>query len=299
MRSPCHDPEGAAMTGQAVRGIDHVVVVVPDIEAARATYARLGFQVQPRGLHARLGTANHLMIFADTYFELIGIVEPNAFNAERRAWLAKHGGGLANAALRTDGADLAHAAWTAAGLQPDPVLEFSRVVEIAGRQEQAAFRTVRLGTRRAKLLGFFACEHRTPQFVYRPEWATHTNAVTALAGATVIASDPATDEVYARQVFGDAAVRRADGELVIQSGGTPIRYMTADRFRALYPGIAPQRGDDHPALLSFGVRDLERTRATLSDAGVPHVATPDGRVLVAAADAAGVCIEFRQTQERA
>lgn len=138
------------MTGQAVKGIDHAVVVVADIEAARAAYARLGFEVQPRGFHTRLGTANHLMIFGDTYLELIGIVEPSPFNAERRAWLEK-GGGLANVALRTDGADIAHAAWTACGLQPDPVLDFGRAVEIGGRTEQATFRTVRLGTNRARL----------------------------------------------------------------------------------------------------------------------------------------------------
>jgi catechol 2,3-dioxygenase-like lactoylglutathione lyase family enzyme len=279
------------MTGQAVKGIDHVVVVVRDIETARATYAALGFQVQPRGVHTRLGTANHLMIFADNYFELIGIVEPNPFNAERRAWLERNGGGLANAALRTDAADIAHAAWTAAGLQPDPVLDFDRAVVVAGREERAAFRTVRLGTQRARLLGFFVCEHCTPQFVYRAEWARHANGVTALAGATVIAADPSTDEAYVRKVFGDQAVRQEDGGLVVDSGGTPIRYLTRGRFATLYPGIVPTRADDHPALLSFRVPDVARTQAVLRESGVAHVAVPD-RLLVPASAACGVCIEF-------
>ncbi len=281
------------MTGQAVKGIDHAVVVVADIEAARAAYARLGFEVQPRGFHTRLGTANHLMIFGDTYLELIGIVEPSPFNAERRAWLEK-GGGLANVALRTDGADIAHAAWTACGLQPDPVLDFGRAVEIGGRTEQATFRTVRLGTNRARLLGFFACEHRTPQFVYRPEWARHANGTTGLAGAAVIAGDPGTDEAYVRKVFGDAAVRRDSAELVIDSGSTLIRYMPRERFLALYPGVAPQRHDDHPALLSFHVPDVRRTEAVLRAGGLAPVAAPDGRVLVPASDAAGVAIEFKK-----
>ena len=281
------------MAGQAVKGIDHVVVVVRDIEAAHDAYTALGFQVQPRGLHTRLGTANHLMIFGDNYFELIGIVEPNPFNAERRAWLEKNGGGLANAALRTDGADIAHAAWTAAGLQPDPVLDFDRAVEVAGKEARAAFRTVRLGTQRAKLLGFFVCEHRTPQFVYRQEWAEHANGVTALAGATVIAGDPTTDESYVRKVFSDQTVRREDGGLVVDSGGTPISYVTRDRFAALYPGITPSRADDHPALLSFRVSDVARTQAVLRDRGVVHAAAAD-RVLVPASAACGVCIEFRK-----
>lgn len=283
------------MAGQPVKGIDHAVVVVRDIDAARDAWARLGFQVQPRGFHMRLGTANHLMIFADNYVELIGIVEANPFNAERRIWL-EDGGGLANAALRTDGAALAHAAWTEAGLEPDPVLEFDRAVQIGGREERAAFRTVRLGRRRAKLLGFFACEHLTPRFVYRQEWARHPNSVVALAGATVIADDPATDETYVRKVFGDAAVRRKDGELLVVSGGTPIRYMTRERFLSMYPGITPNRSGDHPALLSFRVADLERAQGTLARAGVMPATASDGRVLIPPAFAAGVCVEFTKGQ---
>ena len=85
---------------RAVRGLDHVVVMVDGIDAAEAAYRKLGFQVQPRGFHKKLGTANHLMIFDRDYFEILGIVEDTPFNAERREWL-KDGGGLANVALAT------------------------------------------------------------------------------------------------------------------------------------------------------------------------------------------------------
>ncbi len=281
----------ATMEKRAVKGIDHAVVVVKDIGKALATWKRLGFQVQPRGFHTRLGTANHLMIFGDNYLELIGIVTPNDFNAERRTWLEK-GGGLANAALRTDGADLAHAAWTEAGLQPDAILEFGRDVDVAGRKEQASFRTVRLGTKRAKLLGYFACEHRTPQFVYRPEWAKHPNGVTGLAGAVVIASDPYLDEDYVGRVFGAANVKRADGGLLVESGGTPIRYMNRAAFERRYPGLKPARNDDHPALLSFAVAEPMAVAALFMGNGTRHTILGDGRVLVGPEAADGVCIEF-------
>ena len=55
---------------RAVRGLDHVVVMVDGIDAAEAAYAKLGFQVQPRGFHRKLGTADHLMIFDTDYFEI-------------------------------------------------------------------------------------------------------------------------------------------------------------------------------------------------------------------------------------
>jgi len=156
------------MTKRAVRGLDHVVVMVDGIDAAHRQYEKLGFQVQPRGFHTRLGTANHLMIFDKDYFEILGIVEDTPFNAERREWL-KDGGGLANVALATDGADLAFDAFTAAGLNPDAPLLFDRAVEVAGKTEHAQFRTVRIPKTNMPVVGFFVCEHLTPQFVYRPE----------------------------------------------------------------------------------------------------------------------------------
>ena len=71
---------GAAEAGmkRAVKGLDHVVVMVDGIDAAEAAYRKLGFQVQPRGFHKKLGTANHLMIFDRDYFEILGIVEDTA-----------------------------------------------------------------------------------------------------------------------------------------------------------------------------------------------------------------------------
>jgi hypothetical protein len=280
------------MTGTALRGIDHVVVIVADIEAAHDGCERLGFQLQPRGTHARLGTANHLMVFGDNYLELVGIVEPNPLNAERRRWLADTGGGLANAALRTEDADVTHAAWTAAGLQPDPVLALGRAVAVEGRQEQAEFRIVRLGTHRARLMGFLACQHLTPQFVYRPEWARHANGTQALIGVTVVAEHPETDEAYVRKVFGEQAVCRSDGAVVVESGGVPIRYMRPDRFEALYPRLAPHRDARHAALLSFRVVDVTRTETVLGAGGVAYAKGPDGGILVADSAVGGISMEF-------
>ncbi len=165
---------------RAVKGLDHVVVMVDGIDAAEAAYRKLGFQVQPRGFHKKLGTANHLMIFDKDYFEILGIVEDSPFNAERREWL-KDGGGLANVALATDGADLAFDAFKAAGLQPDAPLFFDRAVEVAGRMEHAQFRTVRIPKTHMPVVGFFVCEHLTPEFVYRREWATGTQPIRYLS----------------------------------------------------------------------------------------------------------------------
>jgi len=281
------------MTEHAVRGLDHVVVMVDGIDAAQRQYERLGFQVQPRGFHRKLGTANHLMIFDKDYFEILGIVEGTSFNAERREWL-KDGGGLANVALATDGADLAFDAFTAAGLNPDAPLLFDRAVEVAGKTEHAQFRTVRIPKTNMPVVGFFVCEHLTPQFVYRSEWARHPNGARGIAGVTVIAEQPAKWIAELEKYFGAGAAKR-DGEgLVVNTGTQPIRYLTRKDYLARYPGVTPVRPGDHPALLSVRVDSLAGCEALLQKNGVKTLKPDAGRLLVPPSEAAHLTLEFVQ-----
>jgi hypothetical protein len=276
---------------RTVRGLDHVVVMVDGIVAAEAAYRRLGFQVQPRGFHRKLGTANHLMIFDKDYFEILGIVEDTPFNAERRVWL-KDGGGLANVALATDGADLAFDAFRAAGLEPDAPLFFDRAVEVAGRTEHAQFRTVRIPKTHMPVVGFFVCEHLTPQFVYRDEWARHPNGARGIRGVTVIAEQPATWMAELEKYFGAGSVAR-DGEgLVVDTGTQPIRYLTRADYATRYPGVTPVRPGDHPALLSLGVDSLATCERLLAANGVRLVKPDAGRLLVPPSEAAHLTLEF-------
>jgi hypothetical protein len=278
---------------RAVKGLDHVVVMVDGIDAAEAAYKKLGFQVQPRGFHKKLGTANQLMIFDNNYFEILGIVEPTVFNAERREWL-KGGGGLANVALATDGADLAYEAFCKSGLHPDAPLPFDRAVEVAGRTEHAAFRTVRIPKTNMPVVGFFVCEHLTPQSVYRPEWAMHPNGARGIRGVTVIAEQPAKWRPELEKYFGVGSVMR-DGEgLVVDTGTQPVRYMSRAAYVAQYPGIVPVRTVDHPALLGVRVDDLAACEALLKKNGV-QVSKPDAsRLLVPPSEAADLTLEFAE-----
>ena len=276
---------------RAVKGLDHVVVMVDGIDAAEAAYRKLGFQVQPRGFHTKLGTANQLMIFDKDYFEILGIVEPTSFNAERREWL-KGGGGLANVALATDGADVAYEAFKAAGLDPDPPLPFDRAVEVAGKTEHAAFRTIRIPKTNMPVVGFFVCEHLTPQFVYRAEWAQHPNSAHAIAGVTVIAEQPAKWTTELEKYFGKGAVKAEGNGLVVDTGTQPVRYLPRADYLVRYPGIVPVRAGDHPALLSLRVRSLATCEALLRKNAVTYVKPDAGRLLVPPSEAADLTLEF-------
>jgi Glyoxalase-like domain len=58
-----------------IRGIDHIVIVVGDLEKAAADYAESGFSVVQGGRHAGLNTHNALIAFSDgCYLELIAFI---------------------------------------------------------------------------------------------------------------------------------------------------------------------------------------------------------------------------------
>ena len=64
-------------------GIDHIVIVVRDLDAAAQDYERLGFTVVPGGKHP-VGTHNALIAFADSTVcvsrnidSMIGALEPS------------------------------------------------------------------------------------------------------------------------------------------------------------------------------------------------------------------------------
>lgn len=64
--------------------IDHIVILVSDLETAQADYTALGFKVVPGGEHTGGATHNALIAFADgSYFELIAFKQPAP---EHRWW---------------------------------------------------------------------------------------------------------------------------------------------------------------------------------------------------------------------
>jgi len=90
-----------------LKGIDHFVVVVPDLEAAIESYGKLGFTVVRGGKH-NIGTHNALMAFADaSYVELIAFLAPVAGHPWYDAM--RESGGMVDFCAQTDdlGADVA------------------------------------------------------------------------------------------------------------------------------------------------------------------------------------------------
>jgi catechol 2,3-dioxygenase-like lactoylglutathione lyase family enzyme len=77
----------------AAQRLDHIVIVVRDMERAVAAYGDVGFTVLPGGRHSAAGTANALIPMKDgTYLELFTFETPRP---EHSLWpVMERGGGL-------------------------------------------------------------------------------------------------------------------------------------------------------------------------------------------------------------
>ena len=170
--------------------IDHVVVVVRDLDHASANAGKAGFTVTPGGEHAGGATHNALIPFADgSYVELIAFRDPDERQAHKwwpRLW---KGEGLVDFAL----------------LSPDLIAEAREIRErglrIAEPVENGRLRPdgQRLDWRAVttqETVGEsglpFLIEDVTPRSLRVPSEGratTHRNGATGIAGVTVVVAD--------------------------------------------------------------------------------------------------------------
>lgn len=168
-----------------LRGIDHVVIAVPDLALAQKGYEALGFVVAPGGRHP-VGTHNALIGLADgSYIELIAFYEPSP---EHRWWRPLHsGGGLVDFCMQTDDLLRDTAAFRGAGVaidDPSPLSHvrpdgyvLSWVLSIPGD----AYRGV----------APFLIQDETPREERVPRQNRHPNGVSGIGVLTVAVTDSA------------------------------------------------------------------------------------------------------------
>jgi catechol 2,3-dioxygenase-like lactoylglutathione lyase family enzyme len=187
--------------------IDHLVVVVSNLEAAAEDYRRLGFTVVPGGRHPGVGTYNALIAFADSsYIELIGFYEPRA---DHRWWAPlQRGGGLVDFCLQTD--DLAGdlQALRRAGVDiGDP--EARDRTRPDGVEIRWTFALAR-GPHRG--VAPFIIADVTGRDVRVPQERSHANGVTGIGTVTVAVSDVTPVRAWYEKVLGRPGkdIRRLD-----------------------------------------------------------------------------------------
>jgi catechol 2,3-dioxygenase-like lactoylglutathione lyase family enzyme len=266
-----------------VRGIDHLIVLVPDLDRSQRLWQALGFATTGRGYHQTGGTANHLLMLDRTYVELLGVVDATA-DAVYRSWAQSPG--LWGIALRGS-AEETYGFWRSRGLEATAPASLARGVEIEGRPELARFALTLLP--RSQQLPFlvFCCQHLTPQFVWRRDLPTHPNGARALGEVFVLDEDGSARSQFER------LTGRSGSPDTLELGECGLTFLSRAGLERRFGQGAAFRKCAAPMLAGFKLltSDVEAAHRLAERAGLSVRPTPGGGFVTSVLDE-GVLIEW-------
>lgn len=276
----------------ALKGIDHPVIAVRDMDEARGRYARLGFTIPPRGSHIQWGTGNWCMMFPEDYLELRGIVDPARYTHNLDKFLAVREG-LTGIAFAPESADETYRLASAAGLNPAPPRELTRNFEHPEGFTKPSFRLVFLDPAKTpELMASLACQHLTPELIRRPDWLVHPNGAMGITAMTSVVDDPGSVIENQGKLFGADNVTRGHG-------GVTVRVSTNTTVRFLSPLAAKEQGETIPGVktpylssITLRCEQPERAAALLKGNGVAFEITSNGSVRIGPDEACGTILRF-------
>lgn len=277
----------------AIGCIDHVIIVVDDLDRDAATFRRLGFTLSPKGVHsAAMGSANHTIMLQRDYFELLSVLAPTERNARWRQALDE-GGGVAGVALTTQDPAGAYAHWQAQGLSPKEAIDFSReVIRADGVRMEARFQVVSLPEVPQTGVRIFVCSQPTRDAVWLPELMDHANTANAIDRVTLACADPAGAAAQWRRVVPVLGVEETPDGVMMATGPHRIELIRDDVAKARF-GQSMTAGQTRGLGIAYRVGNLDACRSTLAGNGVPFTEQA-GALVVAASAAGGVNLRFEQ-----
>lgn len=279
----------------SLEGLDHVVVMVRNLDIAAEQWRAMGFTLSPRGTHSEhMGTGNYTIMFGVDYIELLGVLRDTELNVASRAFLDRRGGGLECAAFSTNDAAAGVAALRARGVDAQGPIEFRRPVDLpGGHRGEAAFSVFNWPVEeRPADLRIFACQQHTRDMVWIPSLQSHPNTAIGIVRIEIVTPTPDDAAAQLARLIDGQALRYRNGVRVTTAPGRgEFLFLTKESFTANHPSA---QGDALPAegvaALVLRVKNLD---AAARSAGT-GVVVASGSVTVAAERANGVMVVFER-----
>ncbi len=277
-----------------IRGIDHVIVAVHDLEHARTAWSRLGFTISPRGRHLGQGTANYCIMMRSDYVELLGIVDATNSVERLQAFLTRREGPMSVAFAPAGMAEEARAALQRRQLHPSEPRPLARQIELPQGTVLPRFSLVSLPPDETPGLDTFLCGHLTPELMRQPEWLEHPNGAVGLRAVHVVVDSTAPLLPAYDRLFGIVQVTTTDAVAAVHIGQQRLVFSTADDFQTMHPAIELASAFAPPgiAALELDVERLDHTADYLTGRRVAFDVMPDGSLAVKAAEANGSILLF-------
>ncbi len=297
----------ATVSLPSVHPIDHLVLAVDTLEAARARFSALGFTVREDRQHP-FGTENCCVFFKNgTYLEPLAvgdrekadtaITERNLFVRRHDAFVFAHGEGFAMLALRTENAEADQAIFSKSGYICGPVHEFYRKATATdGSETTIGAKLASAADHRAPDVLLFTCQHLPKGELGNGPSQNHDNGAVGVTGVYMSEPNPSDFQYYLETVTGDRSIRATSMGIYAETEHGPVGVLTPYAMDAMFGiDVAGQPRGLRLRLFRLAVDDLGAMKARLDDAGIGYF-EHRGRIIVPAESGQGGTIAFEQAE---
>jgi hypothetical protein len=266
------------------RGIDHLVICVADLDAARDTYARLGFTTTPRAIHP-FGTGNSLVQLQGNFLELLTVVDESkfappasgqfGFGAFNKSFLDSREG-MSMLVFEGHGAEADCTDFARHGLHTYDPFHFERKATLPnGEEVTVAFSLAFVTDETMPEAVFFTCQQHAPEYFWKPEFQRHANGASVITETVMVAARPSDLTDLFGGMQGADAVSESAGELNIDTARGHVTVMSPDKYAVRFGAASPGPDSPHFAAFRIAVADLGVTERLLLDNDVQFRQTDD------------------------
>ena len=272
--------------------IDHVLIAVRDLDAAKDTFERLGFKVTPEGRHPGRGTSNRLVVFRGEYLELIAVHDPEGdlFRPNLPSFLDEREGLFIFSMGTSDVSERFRAVRNAGVLITDPVKGSRQAGDAT-----AAYSWTQAEIDPEAMPGsqtFFIQHDHTIEERYSepPDPTNHPNGVIGIASLSLAVKD--ADEAARRWTDVIGLERASEGAncVRLRFGNSSLDFRQPDGGDAL--GDFIETWGEGPYRIAFSCEDLDATEALLRGNRVEGVKREGNTLVVPPESAQGVRMSF-------
>ncbi|MFG1392678.1 VOC family protein [Xanthobacter agilis] len=289
------------------RGLDHVVHLVRDIDAAGESYDLLGFTVGARNAHP-WGTENRIVQLPGFFIELLQITDPSkisaaapghvSFGAFNAHFLATCGEGFSMLAFEGTDAAAEKGILDQAGFGGFETVDFSRKAHRPdGLDVEVSFSLAFANDPASPDFSAFICTQHHPENFWSADFQRHANMVSGLKGVVLVADTPVEHQRFLNTLCDVPVLRARDDWYVAQTPRGEIDVMSRPLFTERYGVAAPKGPGLRVAAVRFASSGAEELRRALAARRMVEE-TIAGMVVVPPRVVAGATLVFEQTESK-
>lgn len=297
-------------------GIDHPLVAVRDMDKACEDFARLGFFINPRHHHP-WGTDNHLLMFPESFIEVISIYDSSKLNLTNDNGFAfgrfisdsmERKEGIAMVALHSEDARADHLLMEQRGVENQGLVDFRRVAHRPdGTEEEAVVSLVMLIDSSNPGMSHFFCHQHKPDLIWVKDWMEHANGATGITGVFYVADNPAQFANRFEGIYGASALTLEAERLVVNTDRGDFEVLSPKLAKTRFHGVEvplqsyykhQAQNDSSAQHMPSGVAiristcSIAQAQAHLDKNQVDYVITSEGGLRIPATYAGNTIIEI-------